>query len=339
MMNTDIVITWVDGSDPEWLSEKRKYRTEQTVDDADERYHEWGLLKYWFRCMEKNAPWARMIHFVTWGHVPEWLDTSNERLNIVRHEDFMPESARPCFNSALIERYLHLIPGLSEQFIYFNDDMYLLGKCGEDYFFKNGLPRDMLAFQPVVANPSNPVMSHHLMNDSIVLSKHFDKRNNVRKQPGAYFHLGYPPLYFFYNLLELGFPRFTGLYTVHGPSPMLKSVFNEVWNREGKYLSSLDDNKFRNDTDVNQYLFREWGKLSGKFVPSNVTASFRYYELCDDLKKAADIISSGGRRVFLPDIKVLCLNDTGLVRDEKKVTEKLVKAFDKRFGDKCSFEK
>ena len=338
-MNTDIVITWVDGSDPEWLSEKRKYRSEDPVGNGRERYHEWGLLKYWFRCIEKNASWVRKIHFVTWGNVPEWLDVSNPRLHIIKHEDFMPKSAIPCFNSALIERYLHKIPGLSEQFIYFNDDMYLLGKCGEDFFFRNGLPRDMLAFQPVVANPSNPVMSHHLMNDSLVLSKHFDKRTNVRKQPGAYFHPGYPPLYFFYNLLELAFPKFTGLYTVHSASPMLKSVFDEVWSREGEYLGSLDKNRFRDDTDVNQYLFREWGKLSGRFVPSNVTGHFKYYELSDDLRNIPEIISSGGKRALLPDIKVLCLNDTGLVHDEAKVAGELIRAFDQGFGEKCSFEK
>lgn len=338
-MSTDIVITWVDGSDPEWLSEKRKYRSEDPADDADKRYREWGLLKYWFRCIDKNASWARMIHFVTWGHVPEWLDTSNPRLHIVKHEDFMPESARPCFNSALIERYLHRIPDLSEQFIYFNDDMYLLGKCGEDFFFKNGSPRDMLAFQPVVANPSNPVMSHHFMNNSLVLSRHFDKRENVRKQPGAYFHPGYPALYFFYNLLELGFPKFTGFYTVHSASPMLKSVMEEVWKSEEEYLRSLDRNRFRDDTDVNQYLFREWGKLSGRFVPANVTRHFKYYEMCDDDNQVTDIISSGGKRTFKPDIKIICLNDTGLVHDEKKVSEELVKAFDVRFGEKCSFEK
>ena len=338
-MDIDIVVPWVDGNDPEWLTVKEKYRTGNSYADRDERYREWGLLKYWFRCVEKNAPWVRMIHFITWGHIPEWLNTSDPRIHVVKHVDFLPESARPCFNSSLIERYLNRIPGLSEHFIYFNDDIYLLGKTDPDYFFKNDLPRDMLAFQPVVANPSNPLMSQLFMNNTLVLSRHFDKRKNVKDHQGSYFHIGYPPLYFIYNLFELSFPKFTGLYSAHTAVPLLKSTFDKVWAKEEEYLKALDKNKFRDNTDVNQYLFREWGKLEGSFIPTNVTRHFMYTEMSDDEKKVLNIISSSGKRAVVPDIKLLCLNDTGAVKDERKVIEDLKAAFEKGFGEKCSFEK
>ena len=80
---------WVDGSDPAWLDEKKKYTPTEEADDRDERYRDWNLLKYWFRGVEKYAPWVRKIHFVTWGHVPSWLDTDNDKLHIVKHEDFI----------------------------------------------------------------------------------------------------------------------------------------------------------------------------------------------------------------------------------------------------------
>ncbi len=338
-MDIDIVVTWVDGEDPEWLKEKSKYLPDNAYGDRIERFRDWSLLKYWFRCVEKNAPWVRKIHFVTYGHIPQWLNVSNSRLNIVKHEDFLPKDSIPCFNCSLIERYLHRIPDLAEHFIYFNDDCFLLGYTDKDYFFKKDLPRDMLAFQPVVANPSNPGMTHLVQNNILVLSKHFDKRKNVKDHPAHYFHIGYPAIYFFYNLLELAFPRFTGLYSVHSAAPMLKSTYEEVWKNEGGYLKSLNGNRFRDDTDVNQYLFREWGKLSGKFAPSNITRHVMYTELSDDNESILKVISRGKKGILKPAVKCLCINDTGLVKDVEKVRNEMIDAFDKAFANKCSFEK
>ena len=77
----DFVITWVDGNDPLWLKEYRKYKG---IEDEEFvfRYRDWDFLRYWFRGVEENAPWVRKIHFVTWGHIPSWLDTSNPKINI-----------------------------------------------------------------------------------------------------------------------------------------------------------------------------------------------------------------------------------------------------------------
>lgn len=64
------------------------------------------------------------IYFVTWGHLPKWLNTNNEKLVIVNHKDFIPNET-PAFNCNSIEPYIHKIKGLSEQFVYFNDDMFI----------------------------------------------------------------------------------------------------------------------------------------------------------------------------------------------------------------------
>ena len=71
----DFVILWVDGSDPEWKKQKSKYSHDSKDDDRPQRYRDFGMLRYWFRGVEKFAPWVRNIYFVTWGHLPEWLDT------------------------------------------------------------------------------------------------------------------------------------------------------------------------------------------------------------------------------------------------------------------------
>ena len=91
----DFVITWVDGNDPKWQEAKEKTLIAQGlgghIDGRKERYRDWDNLQYWFRGVEKYAPWVRKIHFVTWGHVPEWLNVDHPKLHIVKHEDFIPK--------------------------------------------------------------------------------------------------------------------------------------------------------------------------------------------------------------------------------------------------------
>ena len=85
----DFVVTWVDGADPKWLKEKSEYeklegnkesKTFQNWLNSDCRYRDWDTMKYWFRAIEKYAPWVNNIYFITWGHIPEWLDLSNPKL-------------------------------------------------------------------------------------------------------------------------------------------------------------------------------------------------------------------------------------------------------------------
>lgn len=102
----------------------------------------------------------------------------------------------------------------------------------------------MLALQPDVTNVDDTTMPYIYLNNAMLLAKYFDKRQNMKKQPGAYFHIGYPAMYFFYNFLEIMFPRFTGFYTVHGPSPLkrvlmkLFGIWREsIWIRYALILS------------------------------------------------------------------------------------------------------
>lgn len=334
----DFVITWVNVFDEAWNRERAEYGRLADADvflktdDRKERYRDWGLLKYWFRGVEKYAPWVRKIHFITYGQLPKWLKEENPKLHVVRHEDYVPKEFLPTFNSNVLELYLHRIEGLSEHFVYFNDDMFLVGKTAPRDFFRMGRPCDMLAFQPVVANPSNPIMSQSLLNNSLVLSKYFEKRKNVREQPAKYFKLGYPPLYFFYNLLELCFPRYTGFYTVHGPSPFCKSTFESVWEKEEALLRKVSEDRFRSAGDVTPYLFREWQKLSGNFEAVNLHRYFGYYEIGDRNEKLLAAIRKKKRRI-------LCINDAPVSGDERKIRAELCAAFEEILPERSTFER
>ena len=328
----DFVIPWVDGGDPAWIEQKGKYVTGVCEDAREERFRDWDNLKYWFRGVERYAPWVGKIHFITWGHVPAWLNTANPRLNIVRHEDYIPEEFLPVFSCHPIELLMYRIKGLSERFVYFNDDVFLIGRVPQEFFFHNGLPCDMLAFRPVIANSGSPVMSHIHLNNSLALSRHFDKRDNVRSQPGKYFKVGYPPMYFFYNFLELAFPLFTGFCTLHGPSPFLKSTFEEVWEKEGELLRRTCSHRFRNREDVNQYLFREWQKLSGNFCPRNITRRFRYYNVEDHNPGLLQTMRE--RRT-----DIICINDAERKIDFEGAKGEIIQAFEEILPEKSSYEK
>ena len=332
----DFVIPWVDGNDPEWRREKNVYSgnnksSSSEKDIRDERYRDWDNLQYWFRGVEKFTPWVRKIHFVTWGHLPKWLNTKHPKLHIVNHRDYIPSQFLPTFNSHTIEWNFHHIEGLSQNFVYFNDDIFILQKVEPKDFFQHGKPVDMLALQPDVANADDQVMPYIYLNNAMVLAKYFDKRSNMKKQPGAYFHIGYPLQYFCYNMLETAFPRFTGFYTVHGPSPLKKKTYEKLWKLEPELLNEVCSHKFRQKSDINQYVLREYQKLSGNFIPRNVQKLNGYYEISNNNEKLLQAITQQKK-------KIICLNDANCNIDFEIIGMEIKNAFDQVFPEKSSFE-
>lgn len=285
-----------------------------------------------FGGVEQFAPWVRTIHFVTWGHLPAWLNVNHPKLHIVNHRDYIPEQYLPTFNSNVLEIYMHRIEGLAEHFVYFNDDFFLIRPYAPKMFFRKGKPCGMLAFQPIIANPKNPIMSHLYLNNILVLCKYFKKRENVRQQWEKYFHPGYPPLYFFYNLLEMTFPQYTGLYTVHGPSPYCKGTFLEVWEKESAHLSEMSKHRFRNEQDLTPYLFSEWQKLSGNFAPRNLLSDFAYFEIEENNGKLLQTIRRQTK-------SVVCLNDTLGNGEFEGIRTQLQAAFGQILPDPSAFER
>lgn len=138
-----MVYLWVDGDDPAWLARKTAatgaFRGGDT--DGKGRYVSNDELRYAMRSLQMYAPWIRKIFIVTDNQIPDWLDTSNERVRIVDHTEILPAEALPTFNPLLIEHYLYRIPGLSERFLYGNDDMFFMRALEPSYFFaEDGLP-------------------------------------------------------------------------------------------------------------------------------------------------------------------------------------------------------
>lgn len=143
-MDIDLIYLWVNGSDPAWAAKRDRCvgkPAEGSSTHCAGRYTDNGELRYSLRSVEKYAPWIRRIFIVTDHQVPDWLDTDNPRVRIVDHSEILPEEARPCFNSVVLEHFFHRIPGLAEHFLYANDDMMLHRPVEPATFFApDGLP-------------------------------------------------------------------------------------------------------------------------------------------------------------------------------------------------------
>lgn len=137
----DIVFSWVDGSSAEFQAQRAKRMKHYVVgsgDDSAARFRQIDELKYALRSVHMYAPWIRRIFVATDSPRPAWL-ADDPRVTFVRSEEFFADtSVLPTHNSQAVESQLHRIPGLSEHFLYSNDDMFFARPVSPDMFFSPG---------------------------------------------------------------------------------------------------------------------------------------------------------------------------------------------------------
>lgn len=262
---------------PAWLAQRRKYENGGSAQaraggeaNAECRYRDNGLLRYWFRAVERFAPWVNRVFFVTCGQKPEWLDESNPKLRLVNHADYIPAGYLPTFHSNTIELNFHRIPDLSERFVLFNDDMFLLRPVAPDFFFRRGLPVIPCDLgMPRWLGCSN--ISRIVLNNSGILKWSLDVERLVRKN-----------IFKFADVRALGFARaaknilsfavnrvvIQGTFG-HLPLSHLKSTFEEIWKAQPGVMERTSANRFRTDDCVNHWLASSWNMVSGRFCPAN----------------------------------------------------------------------
>ncbi len=137
----DAVYTWVDGARPDYVELVRRFAA-RPDDINPERYRDaFELLRYSLRALAKHAPWVRNVYLFTCRpQVPAWIAHDHPRIRLVHHDEVVTEpGVLPTFNSNVIETYLDRLPGISEHFLYLNDD-YLLGApvTRDDFFAPDG---------------------------------------------------------------------------------------------------------------------------------------------------------------------------------------------------------
>jgi hypothetical protein len=223
----DVVYTWVDALDPSWLAQHAHYSTDHVALNASannsERYIDREELRYSLRSVWMFAPFVRNIYLVTADQQPDWL-LPHPKITLVSHRDLFPDtSVMPTFNSHAIEACLHRIPDLAENFLYFNDDVFLGREVREsDFFTLAGLTK-------------------------------------VRLSPSAFIYGGTPEpgaiptdwaAYNSVSLIERDFAITFDRRLQHVPLPLKRSVLTEIEQRYSDEVSATRKARFRSTSDV-----------------------------------------------------------------------------------------
>jgi hypothetical protein len=254
----DLVYTWVDGADSAWLARKAAHASSRAAAPGDEsadhdsRYASREELRYSLRSVAMYASWARKIFLVTDGQTPSWLDTSHPKIEVVDHADiFRDPKVLPVFNSHAIESQLHHIHGLSEQYLYLNDDVFF-GRpvTPELFFYGSGLAKFFLS--PATLDIDGPAAT-----DLAVMSA---AKNNR-------------------TLLELRFAATVVNKMRHTPHPQLRSVLYELETAYADDFARVSASRFRHadDLSITSALHHYYAYGTGRAVPASI--SYLYHDI------------------------------------------------------------
>lgn len=326
----DFVVTWVDGSDKKWLAKYSKYSKYDILDERKARFRDFEIFKYWFRAVDNFAPWVNHIYLVTDDQVPSWLNKDNPKLTVVDHKEIIPNEFLPIFNSSAIELNINNIPGLSNNFVYFNDDMFVNRPVTpKDFFSNNGLPKDTAGLNAIQPNFD---FDHIHVNNMRIINNNFNKKKVMMK----YFFKFINPINMelnIYTLLLFFWPRFTRFFDLHYPYSINKSNMDRVLKENHQaYLKTMHD-RFRSTNDITIWLIRYYSLVTGQFSVRSPRVG-KIYNLHTKSEKAFDDIQKGKH-------KLICINDDSKITASEfnDLKIELHSIFEKKFPRKSSFER
>lgn len=307
----DIVVTYLNERDEKWQEDFKYWKDKeiaegiQTPDNrqafGEERTREWDIFKYWFRGIEANCPWVNKVFVIVQNerHIPKWLNTDNPKLRVVFHSDYIPQELLPTFNAMTICMYVSNIHDLSEKYIMFDDDYYVLNPVLETRFFRFNRP----------VHPNNVVNYQYYGTDGTDGVFFETLNNNLRFEER------------FSKKVKYGF--------YHLPETRLKSVEQKILKDYGEEIKNHNlPSKFRNKNNLCPYMFNDLLKILQKAVTGNPYENSCYCNL--DSKVDFN---------YYWDKAMVCFNDTERLDDYEKTKEKLIEFLEKKFPNKCSFEK
>ncbi|WP_430250495.1 Stealth CR1 domain-containing protein [Neorhizobium sp. DAR64860/K0K1] len=240
----DAVYTWVNGSDPAWQELIRPYRGSAAIDP--DRYSHNDELKHSIRSIELFAPWVRTIYIVSNCAPPDWF-TESDRFKWVYHEALMPADILPTFNSHVIETFLHEISGLSEKFIYFNDDFFLSGFVRPQDFF-NAYGQTVARLEPYGVLPyleqlSDAGRAEEWQNAAVSGARLLDERTGIK---------------------PIQMHR-------HAPYAFTRTVFKEMIDEFGDEAATTRAARFRTADDISfaSFFYHHYARSKGLCIESN----------------------------------------------------------------------
>lgn len=285
----DVVFTWVDGDDPAWQARRRSRQRigpnpgvgnkAQSPDSSAARFRQRDELKYALRSVCSFMPYVHQIYLITDRQTPEWL-VKHPKIQVIDHTAIFEETTDlPCFNSNAIEANLHRIPGLGEHFVYFNDDVMLLGPTPPSAFFlANGITRSF--FEPERSQYGPASENFHnaknaVLNGSTAFKAHF----------GRTYHQ----------------------FSRHTPFALRRSVIEQMRAEFDDELRITSANYFRSIDDIAPIssLYQYYAFHIGMAVPSSIHARFL------NLGSPSAIEALNGLAIRAAG-GVLCVNDNNI---------------------------
>ncbi|WP_329185179.1 stealth family protein [Actinacidiphila glaucinigra] len=293
----DAVYTWVDGNDPAWQRRKAEAKGEvyHAESASDARFISRDELRYSVRSLHLFAPWIRNIYIVTDDQVPEWLREDVPGIRIATHREIFRDPADlPTFNSHSIESQLHHIDGLSEHFLYFNDDMFM----------------------------GRPVAPHAFFTPSGT-ARYFPSRNRIPQGPVA--ETDTPVDAACKNnraLLQERFGRVITQPMEHIPYAIRRSAMEEAERDFPEAWARTSASRFRAMTDLSptSSFALYYAALTGRAQPGSMPFTYLHLsvpDLADRLQRLLD-----GR-----DQDSFCLNDAFSTPEDIEVQQELLDGF------------
>jgi hypothetical protein len=303
----DMVYTWVDGKDKDWLETKNKYASpESPYSNTADRFDDNEELRYSLRSVEKYAPWIRTIYIITYnGNKPSWLNDKHPKIRLISHSDIFPDKSHlPTFNSQSIECHFNNIPSLSEYFIYSNDDMMFGNHVNKMDFI---LPNGKLAFGK---------------GNTDIASGEYTKGEKA-------FYASWKNNSF---ILDSMFGKKSRMETMHQISITSKHSMNILSQLQDTFFENTSKSKFRDTNNIapiglSQQFLLETG--NGELCNISNKAIF----LSNNIKKNNEEYT----RALIERPKFLCVNDD-IYSDREIVTKDLRKFLNTYYPDFSMFE-
>lgn len=304
MNKIDIVILWINPEDKYWNNEYEKYsEIEGRKVEGSIRYRDYGTLKYILRGIEKNAPWVNKVHLILSGEsqIPTWLDVNYDSLEIHYHKEFIPVNLLPTFNSNVIEVYLHKIKSLSQHYILFNDDQFILNKLDAEMFVKDNYPVFMGKTKPLEFKLDLFNSFHQSLDNNLKFEINFCTQNNLSIKKYKHAHL---------------------------PECHCKDFEMEVVsNNKPLFINSFIRSKFRSNDNFTNWLFSDLIQLKGDYYKNIDLYNNSCYHLITNQTNFNDF----------KDKQLVCFNDNKDI-NFMECTKRLVTFLDSIYPDKSSFE-
>lgn len=292
----DIVLPYVDIEDPLWFHDF--IETTGNYSPSPVRFRSWGTLRYLFRAIDIYLPFINKVFLLLAreSQLPDWVNT--DIVTVVYHKDFIPAEFLPTFNSCTIEAFLSKIPGLSEKFIYFNDDIFPINPLTADDFYTEDKPNLMFRYYPKY-NCTNMFRQQC--------------RNGLNMITDAIRAPRYPEG-------QLCVP-------MHSVTPMLLSTVTKVADlcKEpiNKTISAIRQGK-----NVNQYIYSYYEFCLGHYTEYLIP--YVYAELSD--------IENISSLLFSSELKMICMNDCPNIENYDKSMEQLVKSLSDKYPNPSKYE-